>query len=195
MNNFLIKFSLLSFLIFLQCKSLSDSVKITQKEISNHIIIRTASNNENRIISIQFPKEIVLRNNSLVSRGFIAIDYEYNNIPSNRNFHIGLFTNDNGELKRISNNKKKIIPSKESLNFIFYSRHFVDSTKSTQLQFKPYLEKMLKENKDTLHIGTVANFKTKHKELFEKLTKGDSISIQFLDGKKLGERITVPAEW
>ncbi len=73
--------------------------------------------------------------------------------------------------------------------------HFLDSTKSIQQQFKPYIEKILKENKDTLHIGTVAEFKKKHKELFEKLTKNDSISIQFLDGKKLGERITVPVEW
>ena len=54
---------------------------------------------------------------------------------------------------------------------------------------------MLVENKDTLHIGTVDEFKKRHKALFEKLTNGDSISIQFLDGKKLGERITVPVEW
>ncbi len=54
---------------------------------------------------------------------------------------------------------------------------------------------MLAENKDTLHIGTVKEFKQKHTALFHKLTKGDSISIQFLDNNKLEERITVPVEW
>jgi hypothetical protein len=193
MNKFIKIF--VTLLIFTQCKSIGNSVKITQREVSNHIIIRTASNNDNRIITVQFPKEIVLTNNSLIGREFIAINYEYNNTPSNRNLNLGLFTNENGVLKRIRNNKKKILPSKESLNFIFYSRHFVDSTKSTQLQFKPYLEKMLIENKDTLHIGTVSEFKTKHKELFKKLTNKDSISIQFLDNGKLGERINIPIEW
>lgn len=54
---------------------------------------------------------------------------------------------------------------------------------------------MLAEKKDTLLIGTVTEFKIKHKELFERLTKNDSISIQFLDGKKLRKRVTVPVEW
>ena len=37
---------------------------------------------------------------------------------------------------------------------------------------------MLAQNKDTLHIGTVQEFKKKHKKLFELFTKNDSLSIQ-----------------
>ena len=195
MNKLLIKFLLLLLSVFTQCKSVNHKVNITQREVSQEVIIRTASDVKNSIIAIQFPNEIILSNNSSRKRDLLTIDYKYNNIPSNRNLNLGLFTNKNGKLKRIRNNKKKIIPSKQSLNFIFYSRHFVDSTKLTQHQFKAYIDKMLAENKDTLHIGTVSEFKKKHKELFEKLTKNDSISIQFLDGKKLGERITVPVKW
>ncbi|PID68990.1 MAG: hypothetical protein CR968_00200 [Flavobacteriia bacterium] len=195
MNKFLIKFLLLSLFILVQCKSVNHKVSITQRKVSQKVIIRTASDNKNSIIRIQFPNEIILKNNSLRKRDLLTINYIYNNIPSNRNLNLGLYTRKNGTLMRVRNNKKKIIPSKDSLNFVFYSRHFVDSTKSTQKQFKPYVEKMLGLDKDTLHIGTVSEFKQKHEELFEKLTKGDSISIQFLDGKKLGERITVPVKW
>ena len=83
----------------------------------------------------------------------------------------------------------------EKNQYLIKSKHFVDSTKAIQKQLKLYKEKMLTEGKDTLHIGTVKEFKQKHMELFKKLTTGDSISIQFLDGKKLGERVTVPVEW
>jgi hypothetical protein len=195
MSKFLTKFLLISFLIFAQCKSVNHKIDITQKEVNQEIIIRSASDDKNRIITIQFPNEIILSNNSSKNCDLLTINYKYNNIPSNRNLNLGLYINKNDELIRVRNNKKKILPSKKDLNFIFYSRHFVDSTKATQQQFTPYIAKMLAENKDTLHIGTVQEFKQKHKALFERLTKNDSISIQFLDGKKLGERVTVPVVW
>lgn len=54
---------------------------------------------------------------------------------------------------------------------------------------------MLAENKDTLHIGTVREFKKRHENLFKYLTKNDSISIRFLEGKSLGKRLTIPVKW
>lgn len=57
---------------------------------------------------------------------------------------------------------------------------------------------MLSLKKDTLHIGTVDEFKQTYKELFESLTKNDSISIQLLDSSTksgLGKRIAVPVKW
>ncbi|WP_417784753.1 hypothetical protein [Tenacibaculum sp.] len=195
MNKFLNKYFILSLFFFVQCHSVKDSVDILQKKATEKTIIRTASNNKNRIITIQFPNKITLQNNSFLDKEILTVDYKYNNIPPNRNLNLGLYVKEKGKLKRVRNNKKKIINSKGSLNFIFYSRHFVDSTKSIQQQFKPYVAKMLAENKDTLHIGTVTEFKKKYAALFEKLTKGDSISIQFLDNGKLGEYVTVPAKW
>ncbi|MCF6351117.1 MAG: hypothetical protein L3J23_08850 [Flavobacteriaceae bacterium] len=198
MNKFLTKFLLLVLLIFTQCKTINHKINITQKKVNNEIIIRSANDNKNRILRIQFPNEIILTNNSSIKYDLLTINYKYNNIPSNKNLNLGLYVNKNGTLKKVINNKIKKISSKDSLNFILYTRHFVDSTKLTQQQFKPYIEKMLRLNKDTLHIGTVSKFKQKHKELFEKLTKNDSISIRFLDKSKksgLGKKITVAAEW
>ncbi len=180
---------------FLSCNSTFKSkIEISQSISDNSVILRLSK--QNTIIRIQFPNEISIQNNSFFSKSFVEIDYSYNkSMPMERDLGIGLFKKNDEILNSVSATGKRTIPSKQSLEYIYCTRHFVDSSKTTQQQFKPYIEKMLAENKDTLHIGTVSEFKQKHKTLFEQLTKGDSISIQFLDGKKLGERITVPVEW
>ncbi|WP_233268673.1 hypothetical protein [Cellulophaga sp. L1A9] len=150
---------------------------------------------ENLIIRIQFPNKITISNNSFSSENFITLDYKYNNVPIGRDLHIGLFSQEGNILIKTTNNSRKTIPGNKSLEYVYYTRHFVDSTEAIQQQFKPYVQEMLEENKDTLHIGTVSDFKKNHKELFERLTKNDSISVQFLDGNKFGERISVPVEW
>ena len=193
LSKILIYFSL----IFLasNCDSIKRNIIINQKKTTTTIIIKS-SLKDSIIYNIKIPNRLKIKNKSLLNESFIMIEYLYKDSLSNwANRNIELYKVKGKKLERISNNKKKTIPSNESLEYIYYTRHFIDSTKSIQEQFKPYIEKMLAENKDTLHIGTVDEFKQKHKELFKKLTKNDSISIQFLDGKKLGERITVPVAW
>ncbi|OEK08611.1 hypothetical protein A8C32_03950 [Flavivirga aquatica] len=185
------------FLIFtmFNCSSTRENVIINQYKTNYNIIIKSAKDNKRDIINIQFPNKVVIKNNSFYEKSFNQIRYIYENIPIGRDYRIGLFQEIENNLKKISNSSKKSILSKKNQSFIIYTRHFLDSTKTTQQQFKPYIKRMLAENKDTLHIGTVKEFKIKHKELFEKLTNNDSISIQFLDDGKLGERITVPVKW
>ncbi|MCD9611695.1 hypothetical protein LVK02_12030 [Tenacibaculum maritimum] len=93
---------------------------------------------------------------------------------------------------RISNNLKKNINLNEAIVFESLTRHFIDTSTSIQTKLKPYLKKMLTTNKDTLHIGTVTEFRQKHPKLFQQLTKDDRVSIQFLEGKKLGKPISIP---
>lgn len=177
------------------CNSSKRSLTINQKRTDKTIVIKSSL--ENKIIySFKIPNRLEIKNNAFLSKSFITINYLYKDSLSNwANRNIELYRINNEKLKRISNNKKKTIPSKGSIDFIYYTRHFIDSSTTTQKQFKSYTEMMLAENKDTLHIGTVTEFKQKHRELFEKLTKGDSISIHFLNNGKLGEKITVPVEW
>lgn len=146
------------------------------------------------ILSVKMPNKLELNNDSYFKKTFIEFDYHYNEKESRwRNLGIEMYNL--SDFKNTPTQGKKTILGNKKLAYIYYTRHFLDSTKSIQQQFKPYIEKMLAQNKDTLHIGTVSEFKQRHKVLFEKLTKNDSISIQFLDGKKLGERITVPVAW
>ena len=178
------------------CGNVHETLIVRQSNVDYPLIIRLSK--ENTIIRLQVPKKIIIENKSFLKESFVEIEYDYKNIPLERDLRIGLFEQENDTLVKISNNKKKTIPSKGNVNYILYTRHFVDSTKSIQQQFKPYIEKMLKLGKDTLHIGTVAEFKQTHKELFESLTKNDSISIRLLDSSTksgLGERIAVPVKW
>ena len=197
MNKFLIIFISVTILILnYGCDSVNKSVNIEQFNVDYPLAIRLSK--EKTVIRLQFPNKIKVENKSLVSESFVEIEYIYNNIPLERDLRMGLFEEKDKKLIKISNNKKKIISSKGQLEYVFYTRHFVDSTKAIQQQFKPYVEKMLRLEKDTLHIGTVVEFKKKHKELFESLTKNDSISIRLLDPNSksgLGERIVVPVNW
>jgi hypothetical protein len=193
MNNIKITSILIVYLL-LSCKPNQDTIEINQKTTDYQITLRLSRQYE-KIIGIKFPQIINIKNNSNKKETFIKIDYKYNSIPKERTYGISLFSEKEDSLIKISNNKKKEIDSYEKKQYVFYTRHFVDSVSFIQNEFKPYITKMLTENKDTLHIGTVQEFKQNHGELFKALTKNDSISIQFLDGKKLGERITVPVVW
>ena len=141
MNKFLILFSLLSLFIFTHCKSIDNNITITQKEVSQEIILRRVKTHKNRIVRIQFPKEIIISNNSLYTFDILSLHYMYNNIPYNRNLDLGLYITENDTLKRIMNNKSRLVFPKKELRSIIYSRHFVDSTKSIQEEFRPYTQK------------------------------------------------------
>jgi hypothetical protein len=179
---------LLLFIIISSCKNIKEIINLKKVDTDKPVIIKMNKDLE-KVTGLKLPFILTIDNLSSSKKEFIKINYNYS--FKEKGVGLELYEND----KKISNNKKKRVQPKSSLNYLIYTRHFTDSIKSTQHQFKPYIEKMLKENKDTLHIGTVAKFKKNHKNLFEKLTKNDSISIQLLDGKQLGERITVPVEW
>ena len=192
-----IKILVLSFMLLgiIRCKPFKSIITINQVATTNLVIARLTLI-DSTIYGLKFPSKLIIKNNSSSKKHFVLIDYNYkDSLTKWRNLGVELYKVSNGKLKRISNNSKRTIPSRDSIGVVYYTRHFVDSAKSIQQQFKPYVAKMLAENKDTLHIGTVTEFKKKHAALFEKLTKGDSISIQFLDNGKFGEYVTVPVEW
>ncbi|MBO0592754.1 hypothetical protein I2486_15225 [Cellulophaga sp. E16_2] len=181
--------------LFFNCTGAKQAIKINQANSDYDVVIQFAKGGMDDVINIKFPNQIIIKNNSFSKRYFNLIKYTYKNIPNNRDYGIGLFQQDENSLKKIKNNSKKNISPYGQLQYIYYTRHFVDSSKNIQDQFNIYIQKKTSKNKDTLHIGTVSDFKKNHKELFERLIKNDSISVQFLDGNKFGERISVPVEW
>jgi len=186
----------LIFLFLISCKSSVDLLEFKSYQVDKPVIIKRPIDNKNRIIRVYFPSQISVTNTSYFKKiDFISFKYLYQNIPVDRDYGIDLYLEYQNNLKEIRNNKKKTINRGETLNFIYYTKHFVDSSKETQTILAPYARKMLAQNKDTLHIGTLTEFKTKHPLLFEKLTKNDSISLKLLEGKPVWDRITVPVEW
>ncbi|CAA0252734.1 conserved hypothetical protein [Tenacibaculum maritimum] len=191
MNNY---FTILLLFLFITCKTVKRTIIITQKETILPVYA-LLSNDTQKIIRLCFPIKVNLKNTSSSEQSFIKVNYEYNSIPRELAYGVSLFKKKKASLIRISNNQKKGIPSYSSKEYILYTRHFVDSISSIQQQFKPYINQMLTTNKDTLHIGTVTEFQQKHPKLFQQLTKNDRISIQFLEGKKLGKPISIPVTW
>ncbi|CAA0167423.1 hypothetical protein [Tenacibaculum maritimum] len=191
MNNY---FTILLLFLFITCKTVKRTIIITQKETILPVYA-LLSNDTKKIIRLCFPIKVNLKNTSSSEQSFIKVNYEYNSIPRELAYGVSLFKKKKASLIRISNNQKKGIPSYSSKEYILYTRHFVDSISSIQQQFKPYINQMLTTNKDTLHIGTVTEFQQKHPKLFQQLTKNDRISIQFLEGKKLGKPISIPVTW
>ncbi|CAL2104598.1 hypothetical protein [Tenacibaculum sp. 190130A14a] len=186
-------FAFLSVFLCVRCSSIGTAIEV--KETEYPVIINYDKKN-NIIYGIKIPLEVAITNNSKVSfKEFITIDYEYT--PYNKGRGIEIFKKVNS-LVKIVNNKKKVISPSSTLKYVIYSRYRIDRVKEKELfkeKMNQYLEKIYEENKDTLHIGTISEFKQKHKDLFEKLTKNDSISIQLLDDGKFGKRIVVPVKW
>ncbi|MDB0613584.1 hypothetical protein PL371_17280 [Tenacibaculum maritimum] len=87
----------------------------------------------------------------------------------------------NDKLIKRSIRKDKDIPWKTTKKYLFYSRHYLDTLKYPRSFFKEYYQK-LKESglKDSLPVGTLAEFKKKHpKMLVGHLLKNDSIYFSF----------------
>jgi len=170
--------------------------KITLKlEEHNSPVLARLSKQDSTISLLKIPVKMDILNSSKLKTSFIKIDYEYGSLKMGYGLSPELYNYDKDVLNPVSNNREKHIYWLQSKEYLLYSRHFIDTSKVTQQTLKSYTQKMLAQNKDTLHIGTVSEFKTKHPILFEKLTKNDSISIRLLEDGKLGKRITVPVEW
>ncbi|CAA0237699.1 conserved exported hypothetical protein [Tenacibaculum maritimum] len=177
--------------LFLYCCQTAhhNSINITLEKSSKQIIIRN-NLKEQKLTYFKIPFKIKIRNNTYHKISFKKIKYKYSNNPE-ESLGLMLFKNNT----RISNNLKKNINLNEAIVFESLTRHFIDTSTSIQTKLKPYLKKMLSTNKDTLHIGTVTEFRQKHPKLFQQLTKDDRVSIQFLEGKKLGKPISIPVTW
>ncbi|MDE1208242.1 hypothetical protein [Tenacibaculum larymnensis] len=177
-------------LIFIACSS---NKKVSSFKPSSPVIVMMSKPHK-KVYRIDIPFGIKIKNSSPSKLSFVTINYNY--FLNKKGIGEDLFIyNDAEELVEIENNQIMSISPFLTNKYIIYSRYQIDSSEVTQKELKPYILKMLKNNLDTFRIKSVLEFKKKHAALFEKLTKGDSISIQFLDNGKLGEYVTVPAKW
>ncbi|MFA9372116.1 MAG: hypothetical protein ACERIH_10440 [Labilibaculum antarcticum] len=193
-----LKFIILATITIISCSCNSlECVEINQKSTELPIVFRLAKDNNNRIITMQLPVEIDIKNNCLKEMTFLRMYYNYNKtIPDLRKggFGMSLYERKNGILHRIPN-KKTSVDGKKTLDYICYTSHFIDSIQS--LKLNSYIKEMSVLNKDTLSIS-ISEFQIRNSELFNKLTKNDSISVRFLDSSTksgLGERIAIPVKW
>ena len=141
------------------------------------------------IVRIKLPIKIQLKNNTISEKSFSSIDYKY--FPYEKGIGVPLYIEQNDKLVRIKQSKKKKIQSKETQEYIIYTRHRVDTSRSIQKSFNSYIDKMISSNLDTLTIGTVDEFKKSNRKILDILTDKDSISVDMWKSKN----IVVPVAW
>ncbi len=174
-------------ILFCAC---NNKIIIQRKDSKLPVIVRM-NNKYKSVNGILFPFNLSIVNSNLVIKKFIEIEYEY----GFRKNCYGLELYENN--KKISNNKLKIIKGRDVLEYQIYTRHAFDTTKLIHTQLQPYLEKMIELNQDTLHIGTVTEFKKSYPEIFKMLTENDTISIDFYERKNkyFSNKQAIPANW
>lgn len=126
-------FKLLIIILFVSCSS--SQVNIESKQTNLPIIIRLAKDEPNRIITIQIPNKITIRNHSYEEKTFLRIYYKYRDSISrlnNSGYGMDLFTYDNKKLNRISNKKRKL-KAKQNLRYTCYSSHYISEEMSKKL--------------------------------------------------------------
>ncbi len=164
---------------------------VLHKTDSNKPVVVRMNKKIQKLNGIYFPFNLTIENTTFSGKLFGKIIYVYSFRAKGAG--VVLYNEDT----EISNYKPKIVPRNSSQRYQVYSRHMFDTTRLINEDLKPYLEKMIELNQDTLHIGTVAEFKKNHAELFKMLTENDTISIRYLKNENsgLGERIARLANW
>ena len=155
-----------------------DPVQITQLNSDYHIIIKGDTIN-NRIVYVQFfLKYEIKKINEIFMR--VSLPHYYYNCKNKWVSNELLYSRENNDtLIYINKSKKRILETNESIECVVKTVHYADTTKATQVLFVPYIDKMKREGKDTLHIETVQQLKQTKPELINKLLKGDSIVFNF----------------
>ncbi|WP_407267867.1 hypothetical protein [Tenacibaculum maritimum] len=195
------KYIILATLILLiSCKAKTPIVKLTTSD-KYQVVLRNSEKLKG-FWAIQFPFEIEITNDSYRNRMLLHFQYYCNYYylkKEKKGCSEGvMYKIDKDKLinKRVW--KDKDIPWKTTKKYLFYSRHYLDTLKYPRSFFKEYYQK-LKESglKDSLPVGTLAEFKKKHPKMIAHLLKKDSIHFRFPFPKRdkirgLSEGVRVP---
>jgi hypothetical protein len=173
-------------LFFTSCKSNKEAIVLRTYETKKEIILKY-NREHNLIYGIKIPIGVNIQNNSIKKRVIDLIDYEY------RDYRKGIMSKlylKDGFIRQKRHAKIKLDPYKEK-EYIVYTFHRLDSISSIQEQFSSYTKKLLNSNQDTLTIGVVSEFRSKHLELFNKITSNDSISVSIITGYSKVKKMNV----
>lgn len=183
MKKLLIIFSIISTLY--SCVSI-DEVNIKQIP-SKYPIVLKKGRNSNMITTVKFPLTFEMSKKTLKKVQFINAGYWYNNKYFNRDsWGSGVTTYYIDEDTLKMNIKVQNINFRKKL-FITYTSHRPNYNDGDELFdfFKPYLDKMKKEKKDTLHIESIDILKNKNLKIINNFLLGDSLLFRIENNNKI----------
>lgn len=177
-------------LLFTSCKNQSGVLNINQvSQNSNEIVIRYSEKMKTFWV-INIPFQFEISNNSDETEKFVTCSYIYNNQLGR---HSKLYIDEGRALIRNNQNDIKTIESGQKKTYVIYSQHIIDTIKYNKTFFKSYLDKVKGRNEDTLLVGTLEQFKSKHPQLVKSLIEGDSLNFEFLTSEnKFKKPIKIP---
>lgn len=143
----------------------ANSVLVEQIESNFPIVIRYDSIKD-YIFRIQFPLMFKVCNMSNNSKQMGHISYYYKDIKyalsyeQGWNYNLLINKEKNGELLTPYRRGRIVIDSLSNENFVFHTGHSIRYEDSIlQSVFRPFISQFKNTGKDTLHIGTIQEFK------------------------------------
>ncbi|WBX77454.1 hypothetical protein PG911_04090 [Tenacibaculum ovolyticum] len=174
-------------LLITSCFSSIDKIEVKYKEINEDVFIRL---NEGKVISIDYPFGIDLKNVSAKKISFSSISYWENDIKSIKASL--LYMKENNNLIEVSKTKYKSVNFLENNRYVLYTQQEIDTSENVQKLFGKYIKKDNIGKK--INIGGVKLFNKENKGLIKKNIKGDSLYLRIRYDKKV-ENIKVPVEY
>ncbi len=179
--------------------SCSPGKTITAEQIDSKypIILVKAKNVENKISTVRIPLAFEISKYTLKEIRLGTPSYLYNSLyykkDSRRLIGSGNYHLEKGILKENHPVMPEIKLRKNV--FIFYTSHQPYYTEGDELYtfFQPYLNRMERERKDTLHISTINELKNGHRDIIENFLKGDTILIKIFQTRDINA-YTYPVE-
>ncbi|WP_282057141.1 hypothetical protein [Maribacter luteus] len=131
------------------------------------------------ISEINIPFNFSIENHTSQKEQLVRYSYNYGN---NMEGHpTRLFIKKNKGYIKLKNSEDIFIEGHKTNSYKTRTKHFIDTTRFGRTFFEPYIKEMQRSNQDSLNVGSILEFKVKHKEFFTNLLKNDSISLLFLD--------------
>ena len=180
----------------------ANSVLVEQIESNFPIVIRYDSIKD-YIFRIQFPLMFKVCNMSNNSKHMGHISYYYKDIKyalsyeQGWNYNLLINKEKNGELLTPYRRGRIVIDSLSNENFVFHTGHSIRYEDSIlQSVFRPFISQIKNTGKDTLHIGTIQEFKKKYPEIINLLLQDDSIQFWIYTpwSKDNGNHFILPIE-
>lgn len=178
-------FILLVNILQIACSQTKEPISIEQVS-SNYSTILYANLQEEKIEGARFYLTFNITNNTNEEVNLSFPEYIYNGKLSRDPFKrwrtvTPIYFNKNNKLEIVFGNKE--IEGLDKLEnkpkqYVFVAGNVLSEDSSVQALFKPYLDQMKAENKDTLHIGTISELKAENSPILQAL-EGDSIIISF----------------
>ena len=176
------KVAVLGMILFLfSCQIDKNSVRIEQQD-SNYQVMIWANDSIDKIVSVYchlvydvqklaFRKVWFYNPSQFENSDYSYYKEEWSGRP--------LEYDDNGIPRVIEPNDDRKMLSRQKNQYLVKTIHIMDTSFAVQQIFRPYLERMKAEGKDTLHIGSIQQLKLTNPDLINNLLQRDSIEFVF----------------